>query len=180
MKKIIKPALLLLSATFLFSSCMGNFALTKKLYKWNEGATGNKFVNNLIFWVLSEVYGLTLFIDAVILNLIQFWSGSNPMAFAPDFEGTDRLAYMGKIYELEKSSDKLTIRELEGDVVFAMVKAADHTWHAIDGNKQIPMFKEEGDIVTFYGAEHAIEMKQSAVAISNPFHQPIAPSWAAN
>lgn len=178
MKKLMKPVLLLLSATILLSSCMGNFTLTKKLYKWNGRATGNKFVNNLIFWVLSEIYAVTLFIDSAILNLIQFWTGTNPMAFSPDFEGTDRLAYLGKIYELEKSSDKLTIRELEGEVVFAMVKAPDNTWHAINGDQQIPMFKEDGETVTFYQSGSAFEMKQAAVTDINPF-SPATPVWAA-
>lgn len=61
---------------------MGKFALLKKLYAWNEDATGNKFLNNLLFWILLivPVYGFVTFVDAVILNLIEFWTGSNPMA----------------------------------------------------------------------------------------------------
>jgi len=64
------------------TSCMGKFALIKTLYKWNEKATGNKFLDNALFWILNivPVYGTAAFVDAVILNLIEFWTGENPMA----------------------------------------------------------------------------------------------------
>jgi hypothetical protein len=64
---------------------MGKFALLKKLYAWNEKATGNKFIDNLLFWILNiiPVYGIVTFVDVVILNLVEFWTGSNPMAMAP-------------------------------------------------------------------------------------------------
>lgn len=61
---------------------MGKFALIKSIYSWNEKATDNKFINNALFWILNivPVYGAAAFVDAVILNLIEFWTGSNPMA----------------------------------------------------------------------------------------------------
>lgn len=119
MKKLMKPTLVLLTASFLFTSCMGSFALSKKLYDWNDNVTSNKFVNNLVFWLLAGIggYGVTMFIDYAILNLIEFWSGNNPIAFAPGFEGTDRMVYNGTEYELERSSDRLIIRELNGNTL---------------------------------------------------------------
>ncbi len=178
MKMIFKPMIWLFVGTFTFTSCMGSFALTKKLYKWNEGVTNNKYLNNVIYWLLGGVqaYTATLFIDGVILNLIEFWSGSNPLAFAPDFEGTDRLAYQGKVYELERSSDKLIIRELDGKTMLAMEKAADGTWMALNGEEKLPMFRENGDHVTFYHNAFSIEMKQEAVT-TNPFIRHVSPQW---
>lgn len=83
-KKLISGLLLctVLISGLIQTSCMGKFALLKKLYAWNEDATGNKFLNNLLFWILLivPVYGFVTFVDAVILNLIEFWTGSNPMA----------------------------------------------------------------------------------------------------
>lgn len=85
MKNKLISGLLLATLTvtgLIQTSCMGKFALLKKVYSWNESATGNKFVNNLLFWILNilPVYGFAVFVDAVILNLIEFWSGSNPLA----------------------------------------------------------------------------------------------------
>ena len=63
------------------SSCIGSFGLTNKLLSWNN-SIGNKFVNELVFvafWILPiyEVSGLA---DILVLNSIEFWSGSNPVA----------------------------------------------------------------------------------------------------
>lgn len=62
------------------SSCYGQFALTKKLHGWN-GSLGNKFLVWLVFllFFIVPVYGVATFVDAIILNLIEFWTGSNPM-----------------------------------------------------------------------------------------------------
>lgn len=82
MKKLkIKVACVLISGTLLFSSCIGSFALWNQLKDWNQGI-GNKFVNELVFLALNiiPVYGVAYFADAVVLNSIEFWSGSNPVA----------------------------------------------------------------------------------------------------
>jgi hypothetical protein len=66
------------------SGCMGSFALTKKLYGWNDTVTGNKIINNLIFWGLAilPAYEIAMGVDVIILNTIEFWTGSNLLADA--------------------------------------------------------------------------------------------------
>jgi len=61
--------------------CFGSFQLVNKVYKFN-GTLGSKFVNELGFLVMVvvPVYGVATFIDAVILNTIEFWTGKNPVA----------------------------------------------------------------------------------------------------
>ncbi len=60
--------------------CYGSFNLVKKVYKFN-GTVGDKWVNELVFLVMNvvPVYGVSVFIDAVVLNTIEFWSGTNPV-----------------------------------------------------------------------------------------------------
>ncbi len=60
--------------------CYGSFQLVNKVYKFN-GGLGSKFVNELGFlvMVIIPVYGVATFIDVVILNTIEFWTGKNPM-----------------------------------------------------------------------------------------------------
>ncbi|MEQ9499849.1 MAG: DUF3332 domain-containing protein [Deltaproteobacteria bacterium] len=67
-------------ATVGTTGCYGSFALTKKLHTWN-GSLGNKFLNTIVFWVLViiPVYELITLGDAIIFNLIEFWTGSNPL-----------------------------------------------------------------------------------------------------
>ena len=81
-RRIALPFVLAGLISFGTSACMGSFALTKMLYNFNNTITGNKIVNNLIFWVLIwvPVYGGAMFIDGAILNLIEFWTGDNPLA----------------------------------------------------------------------------------------------------
>jgi hypothetical protein len=83
MNKLFKKiVVLVLVATMAVMSvgCYGSFALTKKVYNWN-GSLGNKWVVELVYLVISyPVYGTAGFIDSVILNSIEFWTGTNPMA----------------------------------------------------------------------------------------------------
>ena len=74
-------AVLLLSTSLLCSSCIGSFKLWSGLKEWNQGI-GNKFVNELVFIALNivPVYGVAYFADVVVLNTIEFWTGSNPVA----------------------------------------------------------------------------------------------------
>ena len=87
-KRLLKTTTLAL-AVAMSTACMGSFALTKKLYAWNDTVTGNKIINNVIFWGLNiiPVYEFAVFGDAVILNLIEFWTGSNLLADASDVDG---------------------------------------------------------------------------------------------
>ena len=81
MKKTFKFSALLLAATIMFSSCIGSFQLTNKIKDWNN-SIGNKFVNELIFIAchIVPVYEISIFVDAVIFNSIEFWTGKKTIA----------------------------------------------------------------------------------------------------
>ena len=73
--------ILLLCGCFVTTSCIGSFAMTNKILSWNK-EIGNKFVNELVFfafWVLP-VYEVACLADILVINSIEFWSGSNPIA----------------------------------------------------------------------------------------------------
>ena len=89
-KKIKKNMLvsLLLLSIFLSGNCFGKFALVRKIYDVNDGltfgATGKlggviKSIVMLVF-VFLPVYGISLFLDIVVFNLLEFWTDKNPMA----------------------------------------------------------------------------------------------------
>lgn len=81
MKKNVKLAAVLLSMSILMSSCIGSFTLTNKLKSWNE-SVGNKFVNELLFigMHIIPVYEITIFVDALVLNSIEFWTGDKAIS----------------------------------------------------------------------------------------------------
>ncbi len=78
MKKHFKLSALLLSATIILTSCIGSFRLTNNIKDWNEGI-GNKWVNELVFIAMHivPVYEIAMFVDGVVLNSIEFWTGNN-------------------------------------------------------------------------------------------------------
>lgn len=89
MKKInLKmAATVMICGAFLLSSCVGSFGLHSKLVNWNQ-SIGNKFVNELVYLACNiiPVYGVCYLADAVVINSIEFWSGSNPMANVGDIK----------------------------------------------------------------------------------------------
>lgn len=70
-----------LCGSLMLSSCIGSFGLWNSLKSWNEGI-GSKFVNEVVFLAfhIIPVYEISYLADILILNSIEFWSGSNPMA----------------------------------------------------------------------------------------------------
>jgi cytochrome b subunit of formate dehydrogenase len=90
MNKLFKKITLLLLIVGVsltsFANCFGKFSLTRKVYAFNEGIGGNDWAGKIIRTLLMYVYfivpflgGLVFFIDIVILNLIEFWTDSNPL-----------------------------------------------------------------------------------------------------
>lgn len=108
MKKVYLTAAVAfaLAGSMMFSSCVGSFALTNKVLSWNN-QVGNKFVNELVFfafWILP-VYEVTAIADLLVINSIEFWSGSNPMSASTKAIDTDHGRYLvkcdGKGYNID-------------------------------------------------------------------------------
>ena len=70
--------------------CFGRFALTRRIYDWNEHVSGDKWVRSLVFVLIIPIYGVVNLFDALFANVVEFWSGHNPMASIP---GMERWAY---------------------------------------------------------------------------------------
>lgn len=116
-KTILSMALVcLLGATMITTpSCIGSFSLTNRLLGWNQHV-GNKFVNELVFfafWVLP-VYEVSALADVLVLNTIEFWSGTNPMAHGERIlDGNDGRYLVrcdGRGYDIESLTDGSTVR----------------------------------------------------------------------
>lgn len=80
----MKKSLIALScaAAIALTGCYGQNALFNKIHDWN-GTLGNKWLNSIVhfFLCIIPVYGISLFlIDGLVLNTVEFWTGSNPLA----------------------------------------------------------------------------------------------------
>lgn len=180
MKKItlIGMATLMLGISTINTGCMGSFALTKKLYGWNDGATGNKFLDNILFWILSwNIYGIFLTIDMVILNLVEFWTGSNPIAMAPGEKETQ--VVMGKDgnqYEITATQNRFDIIQMSGKEVgkqSALVYSpATLTWSKVENKVTTPLLTAhpETNKVEIFAADGSVKMVDVASVYANQLH----------
>ncbi len=92
--KIAVSAILIAGSSMAFTSCIGSFAMTNRVLSWNK-QVGNKFVNELVFfafWILP-VYEVTSIADLLVINAIEFWSGTNPMTASTKVVDTDHGRY---------------------------------------------------------------------------------------
>ncbi|MEE3388179.1 MAG: DUF3332 family protein [Pseudomonadota bacterium] len=79
MKKLILMGVC--ASSVMLSGCLGHNALFNNVQDWNANATDNKWINQGIsfgFWIVP-VYPLTLLGDTVLLNSIEYWTGTNPV-----------------------------------------------------------------------------------------------------
>jgi len=114
MRKCTTVATLVAFLTISLPGCYGGFKLTKKLYSWN-GTVGGKFANTVVMWVflIIPVYEIAGVVDFVILNLIEFWSGSNPVAMEEGQIESQTVEQDGKLYTLTATKNRFDILEHE-------------------------------------------------------------------
>lgn len=155
-----------LSSSILFSSCIGSFGLTNKLLSWNN-TIDSKFVNELVFiaFCIVPVYEISAIADLLVLNSIEFWSGSNPVADAgtvKTIEGKDGT------YTVETKADGYHIRkEGEEKAIDLVFDEADKSWSVEADGEEVKLLQfKDGDEVVMYlpdGGEMNVELSQAGV-----------------
>ena len=63
------------------AGCFGRFELTRKVYRFNQEVSPDKWVQWLTFLALNfiPVYGIAVWVDALFANSVEFWTGTNPI-----------------------------------------------------------------------------------------------------
>lgn len=153
MKKFKKAILLFVMASFLLVSmfsCYGNFALTRKLYAWN-GTLGDKYINNVVFWVLMwiPVYSIATSADFFILNTIEFWTGSNPMAMNDGEEVIKYAQTDDSQYKVTITKNNIVIDEMTGTTpgqqVHLQYNSENSSWYMLDNGNQVKIATVDGN-----------------------------------
>lgn len=141
--KKLKVATLLLAGMLLTTSCVGSFTLFNKLAKWNQTATDSKILNEIIFLIISPVYGICTTIDAVVLNTIEFWTDENPLAKV----GTTKqvMGQDGKFYAIETLKNGYKITKPNGEVVLFVHNRNTNSWSEVVDGKQTELFRMNAD-----------------------------------
>lgn len=164
-KKFLTVGLVLtLASSMMFTSCIGSFELTNKVLTWNK-QVGNKFVNTLIFaafWVVP-VYELTAIADILVINSIEFWSGSNPVT-----AGTQVIDGKNARYLVQRDSNGYTITNTSDKSVFKFTfDANENSWSLEQNGKTYPLMQFVDDnhvkMITPGNEFKTIEISQAGV-----------------
>jgi len=112
------------------TGCFGKFAAFNKLREWNGKFSKNKFVNWLVFIVLCAVpvYELFFVADVLVLNSLEFWTGSNPLALGDTYRETDA------------NGNSVTAVKMEDGSLYMRLDAA-------NGEKQELVFQKDEEMV---------------------------------
>ena len=155
---------LTLASSLTMTSCIGSFSLFNSVLKWNQHVD-NKFVNELVFiafWILP-VYEVAALADLVVINSIEFWSGSNPVACGRTvIEGQDGRYLVdcdGKGYTITSEND--------GSVVRLDFDDNDRSWSATINDVTYPLMTFVDDnhvrMATPDGSSTIVELSQYGV-----------------
>lgn len=171
--KISVLALTLAGGSLLFNSCIGSFSLTNSVLSWNN-EVGHKFVNELVFvafWILP-VYEVTSIADLLILNSIEFWSGSNPLSASTKVIDTEQGRYLvacdGKGYTVTHEATGRGIRlDFDEDAqTWALnVDGEAYPFMTYLDDNHVKMVTPEGDFKTVELSERGLQAYQEIANI---------------
>jgi len=77
--KKITMVMIATSLTGALSACVGSNAVTEKVMQFNVGVVDNRYARGGVNILLTPVYALTLAVDIVVINSLEFWTGENPV-----------------------------------------------------------------------------------------------------
>lgn len=131
----------MLSGSILFSSCVGSFSLFNRLSAWNQ-TIGDKFVNELVFLAFNivPVYLIAGLADMLVINSIEFWTGTNPMANVGDVKkvkGEDGSNYLVTTLENGYSITK----EGESASMDLIYDQEENTWNVVANGEKAELLK---------------------------------------
>jgi hypothetical protein len=125
------------------TGCYGSYGLFNKMHKFN-GSVGDKWIAsvvNFISWVIP-VYPICLLADFLILNTIEFWTGSNPLAMNSDvYQETD-----------ENGTTLVAVKNTDGTLSVSIEDISGNTANFTlerEGN-EVRVLDAEGAVVAFH------------------------------
>ena len=139
-------AVLFVAMLPLLTGCYGKFPLTRAVYKLNGEITTEKTVHTIVMWVFTfvPVYGFATLGDAVVLNLIEFWTGKTisvgqtvqqgdtmlALAASPDGKEvvltvSEKGKVVGKARFVKVSETEFDARDAEGRLAGRVIRTPD-------------------------------------------------------
>ncbi|MGL5937686.1 MAG: DUF3332 domain-containing protein [Phocaeicola sp.] len=166
-KSKMMAASLCLSGTILFSSCIGSFALWNNIKDWNN-TVGNKFVNELIFIAFNivPVYPIAAVADMLVINSIEFWSGSNPIASIGE---TKEVQGENGKYLVTTNEDGYTIAKEGESPVDLTYNETTKTWSATSEGESADLvtLNENGSATVYMGNGTSMTVMPDEQGVTN-------------
>jgi hypothetical protein len=132
-----------LVSSFASAGCIGRMALAGKVMKFNLEVTEGKWGRELVFLLLYiiPVYPLASMIDLLIVNSIEFHTGTNPVTKQP------RLARTGETRDVTAEDGTRVVSTLraDGSIDLAITTA--------DGQTHFTNVVREGETITARDAD---------------------------
>lgn len=157
MKKSIAKLVAVAAVVSSLSGCVGSNAVTGYLMQFNLKAVDNRYARGGLNMLLAPVYGMTVAVDYVVFNSLEFWTGKNPLSGAPHIFDTKMDTYIDVNHQLDKSLTTAPIKPLANNRVIeqgqmqqldANTVMMDITYNT--GEKATLVGVREGDNVTYY------------------------------
>ena len=187
-------ALVLVAAVGALSAgCFGKFQLTRKVYDMNQ-SIDEKYVRSAATWVfvIVQVYTVAALLDLIVFNVIEFWSGENPVASAPvtkvyaqgsgktvmtlSRDGSATVAVIER-YESERLISTLRVRDDGRGKVAAVETAAGEKVREVsalaasDGSVDVTVVTSAGTGTEKYAAPAVLAQRERAARIASEVAQ---------
>ena len=136
------------------------------MLSWNK-SLGNKFANEAVFFLfwIFPAYEVSLFLDTIILNSIEFWSGSNPVADT----GTKTIETENGTYTVETKTDGYHIeKEGEEKTLDFKFDEQNQTWSmSSDGvETKLMQYKDADEVVMFLPDGQTMDVELNAEGLT--------------
>ena len=158
-------AALILATSFFASSCVGSFGLFNKLAKWNKSATSSKFLNEIIFIIISPAYAVCSLADVVVFNTIEFWTGDKVIANVgktQNVTGKD-----GRLYAIKTLKNGYEITDPAGEKSYFVFDKKNKSWsYSKDGDiRELFSFNEDGSIQACLPNGQKMNVEQNEIGL---------------
>jgi Domain of unknown function (DUF3332). len=137
---------LLCAGVIMLTGCYGSNACFNKLHKWN-GTLGNKWLNSIVHFILQifGVYWICLgLVDGLVLNTIEFWTGSNPLASGDSYFEKDAQGNSVAAVKNADGSMSVELTTAEGQKANLTLQRDENVVRALD---------DEGNLIAQYEIE---------------------------
>lgn len=129
---------LVLASSIALTGCFGSFALTKKAYDFNKGM-GDKWIQWVVFLVATGVGATPIIVavDLLVLNSIEFWTGSNPVATGDTFHQRDEQGNQVVAVKMPDGSLFMQIQTHDGQKQEMILQSDDEILRILDAHGKL-------------------------------------------